>query len=503
MVPVGAIIAVVLLLLRGVSALQNKGEAGPTVMVSRGSATFAGDDGAGGTVVWQLILFSTWLGATAVSLTEPAPLLIALAVVSFVALFPWWVTRKLLVPLGLARLAYGCAWLSRVTWRRDKPGGPALAAAWALARQRRPSPKTLAWVEQKLGDTPRALQGSTLVATGFLAAARGEKGEARTWLEGVLQLDERVAPTVVRRLAGEWLATDAAARGDWARVKTIAADKRWTASRTLWLLEGLARRHLGEPLPSDAGLWLWWLLAPRRLSTHGFVKQTLRLPRRAPETPVGVPEAPPSLDASARALWQAVALAQRKDPVAREVELAARAWEAALGSEVRSRLFTRATLIGGGEPDATLEELRQLVEQDLGPRVPASGLSAGGEGHALLAGALQAQKDARFADLEERVTRLDERKKAKRELPAREEWREFTALRALYEALAAGADESDRALAYSITHDRLLNFAVWLYNDRLERPLANAVFRFLEREAAKYGSDEDRRIDTKNAKCDL
>ena len=44
-----------------------------------------------------------------------------------------------LIPLGLARAAYYVAWLSRVTWRRDKPGGPAFAAALALVRQRRPS----------------------------------------------------------------------------------------------------------------------------------------------------------------------------------------------------------------------------------------------------------------------------------------------------------------------------------------------------------------------------
>jgi hypothetical protein len=48
-----------------------------------------------------------------------------------------------------------------------------------------------------------------------------------------------------------------------------------------------------------------------------------------------------------------------------------------------------------------------------------------------------------------------------------------------------------------------VNFAVWLYNDRTEKPLANAIFRLLEAEAVALGDAESERLNKKNSNCDL
>ena len=126
---------------------------------------------------------------------------------------------------------------------------------------------------------------------------------------------------------------------------------------------------LGERLPTNAGLWFWWLLAPRRLWTRGFVRQATqhRASARAPEA---LPAPPETLDAVGRATFLTLALKGRPSPDAASVVEVARAWETAFGSDVRSKLFVRATLVGGGEPDAAVEEVRQLVEA--GARAPAA-----------------------------------------------------------------------------------------------------------------------------------
>jgi hypothetical protein len=102
------------------------------------------------------------------------------------------------------------------------------------------------------------------------------------------------------------------------------------------------------------------------------------------------------------------------------------------------------------------------------------------------------------------MNRMEQRKLAQRELPQLEEWNEFLSLRALYrQACDASASLSDLSLAHSIIRDKLVNFAVWLYNDRTEKPLANAIFRLLEAEAVALGDAESERLNKKNSNCDL
>ena len=197
MVPLGAVFLIIRLVARAASGSWSATAQAPAT--SRGSYDFQGDSGAFGTVMLQLALCGALTSSTAAFFRESwASALIA--VPSFVALFPWFTTRRLLVPLGLAKTAYLVCRASRVTWREDKPGGPALAAAWALARKSKPSPQDIAWVERKLGEGASALHASGIVAMGLLAAAKGELVEARRLLESIETIDERIAIRPVRRV---------------------------------------------------------------------------------------------------------------------------------------------------------------------------------------------------------------------------------------------------------------------------------------------------------------
>jgi hypothetical protein len=506
MVPVGAIVAVVVVALRAVNAAQNKTSTpatpAATTPISRGSSTFWQDSGAAGTLVFQLILSGMVMGLVGVGLETGSGVALTFGLGAFYLLFPSWIARTVLAPLGLVRLAYATSYLSRVDWRRDKPGGPGLLAAWALAQQDKPSPSTIAWVEKRLASATTALQGSGVVAFGLLEAAKGRQDSAREWLDSVLMFDQRVAPAHVRVIAAEWLATDAAARGDWKRVKAIADNRKWPGSRTLTLLGALAGRLLGDPLPTNAGLWFWWLLAPRRLWTRGFVRQATAH-RATVGRPEALPSPPDSLDAMARATFLTLALKERPSPDASSVVEVARAWETAFGSDVRSKLFVRATLVGGGEPDAAVEEVRQLVEAALGPLLPGRLNGLTGALPSLIESAVQTRKDAIYAQLEERMARMEQRKLDNKELPQLEEWRELLALRTLYRQACEAGTLGDHSLAHSIIRDKLVNFGVWLYNVRVEKPVANAIFRLLEAEAVALGDSDAERLNKKNGACDL
>jgi hypothetical protein len=183
----------------------------------------------------------------------------------------------------------------------------------------------------------------------------------------------------------------------------------------------------------------------------------------------------------------------------------ARAWEAALSPDLRSKLFMRATLVGGGEPDAAVEEVRQLVEKALGPLLPAQfkATELRGDLPALLEEAAQVKKDALYAELEERMNRMDQRKLGNKELPQLEEWREILALRSLYRQSVESGSAADKSLAHSVIRDKFVNFGVWLYNTREEKPVANAIFRMLEAEAVSLGDSDSEKLNKKNAACDL
>lgn len=500
MIPVGAIVVAVVFALRALNNAQGNtnatSSAAPTP-VTRGTVSFWSDGNAGGTVLLQLLLYSCWAPALAFSFSEP----LAFPIFVFLTwmLWPAWIARRVFAPLGLVRLAYFSAWMSRVQWRRDKPGGPALIAAWALAKQKRPSADAIAWVEERLTNTDQPLQASGVAAYGLLEAAKGRHESAREWLESVVLMDPRIAVKLVRRIAVEWLATDAAARGDWKKVKSLALDARWPKTATLRLLEALADRIHGERLPTNSGLWLWWVFSPNRLWSRAFVSK-MTAHRAPPRRPEGLAPPPPSLDALGRATFLSLALKGHEKPTTPAVVQVANAWDDALGNDVRSKLFARSTLIGGGDPDEALDEVRTLVQESLSPVLSQHTGPLPDDVPLLVTNSLQGRRDELSTQLEDRIGRMEERKTAQRELPAVEEWREVLALVKLYKETAS---LGERALAHSTVKDTFVNYGAWLYNARDERAVANAVFTMLRDEAKALSDAEAERLNTKNANCDL
>ena len=509
MIPIGGIIAAVAIAARVASRNANGGASGGGGVrapppVSRGSVRTSADG----------VAILTWVFCGAGALGLPSAILshnpwaIGLCSVCFVFTFPWWVARKVLAPLGLHRLAFYVANFSRNTWLNDKPGGPAFAAALALAHQDNASPRAIQWVEQKLNQSGKCLQPSGVGALALLEAAKGQYDSARALFDSLLQFDKRLLPRTLRLHAGQWLASDAAARGDWEKVLQVANHPQLPYSRLVALLAASARRALSRPdAPGRFGLWLAWLWAPRRLWTFLFVRKVSARALR-PARPSGSPAlAPLPSEAGpvAAALHRHLSLRLESGKLSgAALKSVAAEWEKVLEAPgTLLALADRCAALGGGEVNQTLAKVRELLEAELAALAERAEGGAGGETPALLKGGLSQRRDQLFDRFEQLMDQMDRRKQAKRELDAPSEWREVVALRGLYSELVAGVELPERQLVFSVVRDRLVNYAVWLYNERSERPIANAVFRFLWTEATAMGDESSAKLNQKNADCTL
>jgi len=73
--------------------------------------------------------------------------------------------------------------------------------------------------------------------------------------------------------------------------------------------------------------------------------------------------------------------------------------------------------------------------------------------------------------------------------------------RALYERGVARAGDELRRLAFVKVHSDGCTLAVWMFNDRKERALGNAIFRFLLSEAEALDDARAIGLQTKNVAC--
>ena len=105
-----------------------------------------------------------------------------------------------------------------------------------------------------------------------------------------------------------------------------------------------------------------------------------------------------------------------------------------------------------------------------------------------------------LANVELGFSTLEERTEAKRGLPSIDEWREFLALRQLHSELAQTGGLAVRQLAFPNLHHAACNHAAWLWNERNEYVMANAIFRWLLAEATIVG--DERAIELQRANCD-
>jgi hypothetical protein len=432
------------------------------------------------------------------------------AILHVLFVMPWPFTRFVLIPLGMPRIAYWMARLADVTFGLDRQGGAAAASAWALCRQRPMDPESAEWLAQRLA-AEAPLRGAGVLASGLLLAARGDLAGARALIGAVHGVDERVCPAEARRIAAGWLAADAAERGDWQRVLELGSSL-MGAGRSAWLLSGIAQSLLLEPnAPSELELWLRWALAPHRRATLPLVQRAVHAKRGGfidPEDdpPVAPAKAREGEDPVHTALsLHATVLARRPDALrADDLQAAGQAWDAALFERATERrLLERALVLGASTAASVLERVRASVEEDLVAVVLASGMflrNLAGQGE--IASRVRSRlRDRLLSEVEAAADALRRRVDDKRPLPAPDEWREWCDLCALYERNVRSAGEDVRRLAFVKVYPDAVSYAVWLYNERQQRPLGNAIFRWLLAEATALDDTRAIGLMTKNVAC--
>lgn len=420
----------------------------------------------------------------------------------------WPLARHVLAPLGLVKPAYYVA-LGAVATSEERFGNALLAASIALTRKSEYDAEAASWLEDKI-QSQAAIRGSTIAAAAVTAAARGDKEGARVLFESVRTLDDKVASRACRHLAGEWLSAEAASRGAWEEVIEIGTDLLMTG-RSAWFLAGVAKRLLVRgDAPSRTTLVLRWAVAPRRLHTFALLERALSVPDDASppdddrESTVPAPTAPEG-DTLASAFAAHVKLLRAHKPSPKEIAAVGRAFDEALtSSSLTQHIDERGALLGAMRAGTILGRLQDDVEDALfhllkHHRIPLDDTEI--ELGDIASRAQRRLRDETLTVIEALSDAVRNRVTEKRPLSPIDEWREWTALRIAYERGVHLGGPELRYLAFTKVHSDVCALAVWLFNVRKEKPIANAMFRFLLKEATTVGDSEAISLQTKNVDC--
>jgi len=436
---------------------------------------------------------------------------LGLLIVGFFAVPPLQpvIHRHVLVPLGAVRTAF---WVAHFVSMQDSDAYALCCAAWAHSA--RPRPADEVWIIARR-DKRRPLGDSEIVVTALLAAARGDAVTARELMASVALIVE-VHPQV-RELAGEWLAVDAAERGAWGELIASAAGATFPASSLTFFLEGIAAVRMGASgAPSALELRMRWLMAPHRRATFGLLQRAdVPLPTGAPSEAPAASEpsdgsaqpadgdvTPPVRGALPKAVASHLHLANRA-ATATGLALTVHAWDAALGDPAtREWLARRALELDAplGAADRAIRDVATAVTDELARLADAAGLGApvahGPVGDALARRLRHGRLDA----LEAGFTRWVNRRHDGAVRAPIDEWREWCALRAAYDAAVTAGGLELRRLAFPHAYSTGNSMAVWLWNTRNEYALSHAISRWLLGEALAVGDTEAIDLCTRNCK---
>jgi hypothetical protein len=441
-------------------------------------------------------------------------------------LTPWWIARAITIPLGLPRTSTVLAWLSRYHWDTDVGGGIAVAAVLAAARQRQPATTTwrrrwtallhrpegdLRWARQRVQRLDLLGAGGVLAAA-LLADIDDDSAQADRLLKSLEHFDPRVVPAPVRRLAAERRAWRVL-RGDddnkhapadvrLQKRRHVLAGLDAAGSPTVALLQALLDLdEAPERLTTRWRVRWWWLRAPRRRLTRGFIHvRPAGWPSLQAAQPAVVDDhaaTGAAVDASAidRALHLHVHALRAPPSLERACDVAT-AWDAGFDS-AQQRTRQRATTLGVNGDDA-VDDLDNTIQQALRAMVEALDLHDV-DAHALparLGAAVAEMRSHRLDDLETTTAAWRERIDAGVELPPVDELREWTSLVALANDVAKTGSDG-RFVAYETLQWCVCERAVRLWNTRNEHRLGNAMFRWLLNEARAV--DDTRGIETQTA----
>jgi hypothetical protein len=185
----------------------------------------------------------------------------------------------------------------------------------------------------------------------------------------------------------------------------------------------------------------------------------------------------------------------------------AASWDAVRADpDTRSRAESRAVALGCQTTGAqAIDRIALSVEEDLVAAARAAEVSLAPEradaSGPTLRGAEMRLRDELLSELELACEALGGRVAMQRELPVVDEWCEFQALRRLAERARRLGGEEVRRLAFPPLHREGVKLPVWLYNQRGQRPMANAMFRWLLAEAQAVGDARATELERKNVAC--
>lgn len=413
------------------------------------------------------------------------------------------------------------------------------------------------------------LRAETVATLALLASARRDFAHARALFESVWWFRE-LSPEVLECCFG-WLVTDAAAEGNWLRVRWLLSEAGRTevvgnelrtvelapSSPVLRFFDQLAARALGRPAPVVPEDDRYRIPVDAQRFAEGF-RRGVRV-----KEPVGARQGPPtslagSVDGAngraatledsiggmngpsttlenslggangsattledslggvngpsatlenslgvvrvnkpAKTLAEPVGaalqalLAVRDESPAEVLEQAARSLATALASpRVRDRLFERATMIGGGDPDEALAELRTLAEDVLARALPRVR-----QVEDPLLRALAAPRRAELIEtLDARLDRLTDQCEAGTAPPMPEVWREFVGIRQVFARAVALSEPGERGWPHHVALRLSRYFGTWLRLTKKQYSFARVVFDWLEVEAVRAGDETAARL---------
>ncbi|MDP1828878.1 MAG: hypothetical protein Q8L48_36795 [Archangium sp.] len=347
------------------------------------------------------------------------------------------------------------------------PVAHVFAEVRALTRDGVVPPQLIGAFQHRLEDVDDVLQGATVAAMGLLAAARGERRHAQDLMESVAWLDERAVSASAAECALGWLVTDAAAEGEWRRLRALLPAAPQTPA--LRFFAHLAARVLDAapppPLPSDD-----WYQLP--VEARQFSEQF-----RRPSTPHGVN--------GGSLLHRFLGLSGG------DLAQVAEALSARLSSRhLRDHLMERSTLLGSGSLDDALLELREVCEAELGRELT----KWEDLGHPLLRELAIRKRAALVEELDTRLDRLTDACEDGTAPPMTEVWREYVAIRHCYARAVALSEPAERGWPHHVSLRLTRYFGTWLRLTKRELPFAHAVFRFLAAEGTSAGDDTSARL---------
>lgn len=425
--------------------------------------------------------------------------------------------KHVFIPLGWVRCAFYAGRLAKKTFSEDPLGSGLLCGVLAALQHDKMISRDTSFLRQQALRIP--LRGAGLVGQTLLAhALEGRPESLQPLLRSIALVDARAFPPWARRIATLWQMAYAGTQEDWSEVyrlgEELGAARNWLTR--LW--QQVAQCFLQSPAERRSWrLWwaFWWAGRPRGFAP--LLQRALQAPEPAQKTSSqkgvqeGIPpvyielgdSSPQALSASWRkALIFQIAAQRQGKPSPEQARMVIAQWNEVWHHKDLDH-FIQARCVTLGLRDTGFHEqfLHQLIKS-LRPLAETLSL----EELATLSGPCSERlvaemRERTLAEFEAHCQALRERVDAKRALPLWEEWREWSHQQQSYEALKREGGPAVREVAWPLFHTEITHWAIWLWNERNEFVLGNALFRYLWIEALLMNDEQASGLQERNLRC--